>query len=142
MTSKNWPPLAVYTDNCNFPSSISNLPEIGLPSASLARKPASSETVASFRAAARAGAFFAASAASAFSEPLVSWAWAEAILTAKPNAIIAIHRFFMTLSSLCLYGGREIRPDMIFRKKLDQSFHNHEHQATSHPSQDARTIRL
>src|SRR2546430_11125404 len=46
-------------------SSISNLPEIGLPSASLARKPASSETVASFRAAASAGAFFAASAASA-----------------------------------------------------------------------------
>jgi len=44
---------------------------IGLPSASLARKPASSETVASFTAAASAGAFFAASAASAFSEPLV-----------------------------------------------------------------------
>ena len=38
--------------------------------------------------------------------------------------------------------AEKIRPDMIFRKKLDRSFHNHEHQATSHPSQDARTIRL
>jgi len=79
-----------------------------LASASLARNPASSETVASFSAAASAGAFFAASAASAFSEPLVSWAWAEAIPSVKPNAIIAIHRFFTTLSSLWFYGGRSL----------------------------------
>src|SRR4051812_2658712 len=37
----NFPPLAVYTESCSAPSSISNLPEMGLPSRSPALRPCS-----------------------------------------------------------------------------------------------------
>src|SRR5712691_9962759 len=40
----------VYTESCSFPSSSSYLPEIGLPSRSLARRPVSSDTFADFTA--------------------------------------------------------------------------------------------
>src|SRR5439155_16277003 len=57
MTSWYLPSFVVYTESCNLPSSISNFPDRGLPVASAAARPCSSDTLAAATCRSSPGAF-------------------------------------------------------------------------------------